>query len=59
MMPRLPQTEKMSEILWEFLAPYMPLAPDREAVEKLLTMAIAACSGSSPTTQSIRSWLSG
>jgi len=49
----------MSEILWEFLAPYMPLAPDREAVEKLLTMAIAACSGSSPTTQSIRSWLSG
>ena len=38
----LPQTEKMSEILWEFLAPYMPLAPDREAVEKLLTMAIAA-----------------
>ena len=42
MMPRLPQTEKMSEVLWEFLAPYMPLAPDREAVEKLLTMAIAA-----------------
>src|SRR5215471_10620019 len=38
----LPQTEKMSEVLWEFLAPYMPLAPDREAVEKLLTMAIAA-----------------
>jgi hypothetical protein len=42
LMPRLPQTEKMSEVLWEFLAPYMPLAPDREAVEKLLTMAIAA-----------------
>ena len=41
-MPRLPQTEKMSEVLWEFLAPYMPLAPDREAVEKLLAMAIAA-----------------
>jgi hypothetical protein len=41
-MPRPPQTEKMSEVLWEFLAPYMPLAPDREAVEKLLTMAIAA-----------------
>jgi hypothetical protein len=41
-MPRLPQTEKMSEVLWEFLAPYMPLALDREAVEKLLTMAIAA-----------------
>jgi len=38
----LPQTEKMSEVLWEFLAPYMPLAPDRVAVEKLLTMAIAA-----------------
>jgi hypothetical protein len=38
----LPQTEKMSEVLWEFLAPYMPLAPDREAVEKLLAMAIAA-----------------
>jgi hypothetical protein len=32
----------MSEVLWEFVAPYMPLAPDREAVEKLLTMAIAA-----------------
>jgi hypothetical protein len=41
-MPRLPQTEKMSEVLWKFLAPYMPLAPDREAVEKLLAMAIAA-----------------
>jgi hypothetical protein len=41
-MPRLPQTEKMSEVLWEFLAPYMPLAPAREAVEKLLTMAITA-----------------
>jgi hypothetical protein len=42
LMPGLPQTEKMSEVLWEFLAPYMPLAPDREAVEKLLAMAIAA-----------------
>ena len=42
LMPRLPQTEKMSEVLWEFLAPYMPLAPDRQAVEKLLAMAIAA-----------------
>ena len=41
-MPRLPQTEKMSEVLWEFLAPYMPLAPDREAVAKLLAMVIAA-----------------
>src|SRR5262249_17235099 len=40
--PRLPQTEKMSEVLWEFVAPYMPLTSDREAVEKLLTMAIAA-----------------
>ncbi len=38
----LPQTEKMSEVLWEFLAPYTPLAPDREAMEKLLAMAIAA-----------------
>jgi len=38
----LPQTEKMSEVLWEFLAPYMPLAPDREAMEKLLAMAIVA-----------------
>ena len=42
LLPRLPQTEKMSEVLWEFVAPYMPLAPDREAVEKLLTLAIAA-----------------
>jgi hypothetical protein len=42
MLPRLPQTEKMSEVLWEFVAPYMPLAPDREAVEKLLALAIAA-----------------
>jgi len=42
MMSPLPQTEKMSEVLWEFVAPYMPLAPDREAVEKLLTLAIAA-----------------
>src|SRR5215831_16721537 len=41
-LPRLPQTEKMSEVLWEFVAPYMPLAPEREAVEKLLAMAIAA-----------------
>ena len=41
-LPRLPQTEKMSEVLWEFVAPYMPLAPNREAVEKLLTLAIAA-----------------
>ena len=32
----------MSEVLWEFVAPYMPLAPEREAVEKLLTLAIAA-----------------
>jgi len=38
----LPQTAKMSEVLWEFLAPYTPLAPDREAMEKLLAMAIAA-----------------
>ena len=38
----LPQTEKMSEVLWEFLAPYMPLAPDRKAMEKLLAMAIVA-----------------
>jgi hypothetical protein len=38
----LPQTEKMSEVLWEFLAPYTPLAPDREAMEKLLAMAIVA-----------------
>ena len=28
-LPRLPQTEKMSEVLWEFVAPYMPLAPDQ------------------------------
>src|SRR2546430_9673515 len=32
----------MSEVLWEFLAPYTPLAPDREAMEKLLAMAIVA-----------------
>ena len=32
----------MLEVLWEFLAPYTPLAPDREAMEKLLAMAIAA-----------------
>jgi hypothetical protein len=38
----LPQTAKMSEVLWEFLAPYTPLAPDREAMEKLLALAIAA-----------------
>jgi hypothetical protein len=38
----LPQTAKMSEVLWEFLAPYTPQAPDREAMEKLLAMAIAA-----------------
>ena len=38
----LPQTAKMSEVLWEFIAPYTPLAPDREAMEKLLAMAIAA-----------------
>src|SRR4029453_9828098 len=38
----LPQTTKMSEVLWEFLAPYTPLAPDREAMEKLLALAIAA-----------------
>ena len=38
----LPQTAKMSEVLWEFLAPYTPLAPDREAMEKLLAMAIVA-----------------
>ena len=37
-----PQTAKMSEVLWEFLAPYTPLVPDREAMEKLLAMAIAA-----------------
>jgi len=37
-----PQTAKMSEVLWEFLAPYTPLAPDREAMETLLAMAIAA-----------------
>jgi hypothetical protein len=38
----LPQTAKMSEVLWEFLASYTPLAPDREAMEKLLAMASAA-----------------
>ena len=38
----LPQTAKMSEVLWEFLAPHTPLAPDREAMETLLAMAIAA-----------------
>jgi len=32
----------MSEVLWEFLAPYTPLAPNREAMEKLLAMASAA-----------------
>ena len=32
----------MSEVLWEFLAPYTPLAPDREYMEKLLALAIAA-----------------
>jgi hypothetical protein len=32
----------MSEVLWEFLAPHTPLAPDREAMETLLAMAIAA-----------------
>ena len=38
----LPQTEKMSEVLWAFLAPYTPLAPDREAMEQLRAMASAA-----------------
>ena len=38
----LPQTAKMSEVLWEFLAPHTPLAPNREAMETLLAMAIAA-----------------
>jgi hypothetical protein len=38
----LPQTAKMSEVLWAFLAPYTPLAPDREAMEQLRAMASAA-----------------